>query len=128
MIVLDASVIIAHLDGTDAHHDRATQLLLNLVDEPLAASPVSLAEVLVGPARTGQLDRARSAVDELGVQSLALGDDAPAALALLRAATGLKLPDCCVLHAAEQTGAGVATFDERLAATARGRGVHVRDH
>jgi len=42
-------------------------------------------------------------------------------LARLRAATGLKMPDCCVLLAVETTTARLATFDDRLrkAATAR---------
>jgi predicted nucleic acid-binding protein len=48
-------------------------------------------------------------------------------LAALRAGTGLKLPDCCVLQAAEQAHAGIATFDDRLAAAARELGVDVRD-
>jgi predicted nucleic acid-binding protein len=46
-------------------------------------------------------------------------------LAGLGAATGLKLPDCCVLLAAEQVDGAVATFDDRLAAVARERGVVV---
>jgi predicted nucleic acid-binding protein len=54
-----------------------------------------------------------------------IGDAAPAALAGLRAATGLKLPDCCVLLAAEQVGGGLGTFDDRLATAARERGVPV---
>lgn len=33
MIVLDASVLIAHLDATDAHHDRACELLLLAADQ-----------------------------------------------------------------------------------------------
>ncbi len=57
MIVLDASVLIAHFDADDAHHRRATGLLVSLVDEEFGASPISLAEVLVGPVRAGQLDR-----------------------------------------------------------------------
>lgn len=126
MIVVDASVLIAHLDAADPHHERATALLHDAADEPLVASPVTLAEVLVGPARTGQLDRATSAVDQLGVTAAPLGDDAPIRLASLRAATRLNLPDCCVLLAAEQAQGEVATFDDRLAAAARERGLVVR--
>ena len=29
MIVLDASILIAHLDASDSHHDRAEVLLAN---------------------------------------------------------------------------------------------------
>lgn len=126
MIVLDASVLIAHLDASDAHHDRAFDLLHQLTEEPLAASPLTLAEVLVGPARAGLLDRAAAALHQLEVGSVPLEEDAPVRLAMLRAGTGLKLPDCCVLLAAEQAHATLATFDDRLAAAARDRGLGVR--
>jgi predicted nucleic acid-binding protein len=122
VIVLDASVLVAHLDAEDTHHHRATTLLLDLADEPLAASPLTLAEVLVGPARSGQLDRASAALRQLDVIQVELDQDAPTRLAVLRAGTGLRLPDCCVLLAAEQVQGTVATFDERLAAAARERG------
>lgn len=127
MIVLDACVLIAHLDAGDAHHERAGALLLDVADESLGASPLALAEVLVGPARAGQLDRATAALHQLQVTSVLLGDDAPARLAVLRAGTSLKLPDCCVLLAVEQTHGAVATFDDRLASAARQRGFAVRD-
>lgn len=127
MIVLDASVLIAHLDASDAHHERAGALLLDVADEPLGASPLSLAEVLVGPARAGQLDRATAVLTQLAVTNVRLDEDAPARLAVLRAGTSLKLPDCCVLLAAEQTHGAIATFDDRLATAARERGFVVRD-
>lgn len=127
MIVLDASVLIAHLDDSDSYHDRASALLSEFADEALAASPISIAEVLVGPARAGQLDRATAALAQLDVAALQLDEHAPAALAMLRALTGLKLPDCCVLLVAEQARAGVATFDHRLTTVAREFGVRVHD-
>ena len=118
MIVLDASVLIAHLEVTDAHHQRATEVLFATAGEALGASPVTLAEVLVGPARAGQLDRAAAAIEDLQVEAVPLGADAPARLAALRAETGLRLPDCCVLYAAQTANAALATFDDRLAAAA----------
>lgn len=126
MIVLDASVLIAHLESTDAHHDRASALLSNLTEPSLAASAISIAEVLVGPARAGRLDRAMAALQQLDVTGVALPQDAPVRLAVLRAATRLKMPHCCVLLAAEQLRGGVVTFDERLAAAASERGFVVR--
>ncbi|MGI8574590.1 MAG: type II toxin-antitoxin system VapC family toxin [Egibacteraceae bacterium] len=107
MIVLDASVLIAQLDAEDAHHGRASALLL-------------------GAARAGQLDRATGALRQLKVKSVRLDEDAPMRLAALRADTRLRLPDCCVLLAAEQADGGVATFDDRLAGVARERGFVVR--
>jgi predicted nucleic acid-binding protein len=82
--------------------------------------------VLVGPARAGEVDRATALLHELDVTSVGLLDDAPARLAVLRAGTGLKLPDCCVLLAAEQTRGAVATFDDRLANAATEHGLAVR--
>jgi predicted nucleic acid-binding protein len=127
VIVLDASVLIAHLDGSDAQHERATMLLTDSAGEPLKASLFTLAEVLVGPARARHLDRASAVLDLLHVAAQHLPEDAPRRLALLRAETNLKLPDCCVLLAAEQTDAAVATFDRRLAIAARERGLVARD-
>ncbi len=122
VIVLDASVLIAHLDERDGQHERAVERLLEVAEQPLACSPITLAEVLVGPARHGRLDAARSAVVALGVHEIPFAGDAAAQLASLRVETGLKLPDCCVLLAAQDAGAEVLTFDDKLARAAR----HIR--
>jgi predicted nucleic acid-binding protein len=125
MIVLDASVLIGHLDATDTHHAAATALLAAHADESLRISPVTLAEVLVGPARAGRLEAATGAVDKLAIQVVDLPSDGPARLATLRAAARAKMPDCCVLLAAQQTEGAVATFDDGLAKAARGLGLTV---
>lgn len=121
MIVLDASVLIAHLNERDALHSEAVERLLAVAHEPLSCSPITLAQVLVGPARLGRLDDARAAIATLGVAQVPFAPDAATRLAVLWAETGFKLPDCCVLLAAETVrAAAVLTFDERLArATAR---------
>jgi predicted nucleic acid-binding protein len=124
MIVLDASVLIAHLNAADAYHERATELLER--DDDLTASVISLAEVLVQPARAGLLSRAVSALGDLGVRSVGLNEDGVVRLAVLRAETNLKLPDCCVLLTAEQVQGAVATFDGRLASAAKDLGLLVR--
>ena len=123
MIVLDASVLIAQLDQRDAHHERAAQLLIDTDSEPLGASTISLAETLVAPARVGRLADATEALERLGVRELALGDGASARLARLRIDTGRKLPDCCVLLAAEERGGVVASFDSALVEAADGLGL-----
>jgi predicted nucleic acid-binding protein len=127
MIVLDASVLIAHFDATDAHHDRAGELLLLAANEGrrLGASLITLAEVLVGPARAGRIHQAAAALDQLGVCPMTLPQDAPFRLAALRAATTLKMPDCCVLLAADRLADAIATFDDRLADAARNHGLTV---
>jgi predicted nucleic acid-binding protein len=126
VIVLDASVLIAHLGATDGLHDRAAELLVDAADEVLGASPLTLAEIYVGPARAGKLSRAKKAIRDLGVAGVPLGNDAPERLATLRSTTGLRLSDCCVLYAAEAAGAEVATFDDRLSAAASKLGLTLR--
>ncbi|MBS1844258.1 MAG: PIN domain-containing protein [Actinobacteria bacterium] len=123
MIVLDASVLIAHLDERDAHHERASRLITDTGAEPLGASTITLAETLVGPTRAGRLDDAVAALDRLDVTELQLGNEAPTRLARLRTEVGCKLPDCCVLLAAEERGGAVASFDSALVDAADGLGL-----
>jgi predicted nucleic acid-binding protein len=126
VIVLDASVLIAHLDESDSFHEAATGLLESTADQELAASAVTVAEVLVAPARHGQLDRAVDLLGQLQVRTLPLSENTPRHLAALRSEAGLKLPDCCVLLAAsEAQGAALASFDNRLRSVARSRGLKV---
>jgi hypothetical protein len=71
----------------------------------------------LGYARTSLV--AATAIETLGVAEIPLGADAPARLARLRAQTGLKLPDCCVLLAAQDAAArSILSLDERLVAAA----------
>lgn len=118
MIVLDASVLIAHLDAGDRHHVEARRLLDESAGEPLAASAITLAETLVAPARSGRLTEAEAALRQLGVEELAIGVDSPGRLATLRAGTGLKMPDCCVLLAALDHQATLGSFDSSLLSAA----------
>ena len=114
MIVIDASVIIALLDANDAHHAQAAEVLDDLRD-PLAASALTIAEVLVGPASAGRLTAARSALATLELAAVPIDADAAPRLAGLRVQTGLKLVDCSVLLAAEIAAAStLLTFDDRL--------------
>jgi len=125
VIVLDASVLIAHLDERDAHHDRASRLLGGTGAEPLGASTITLAETLVAPTRAGRLEDVIAALNRLGVAELPLGDEAAAKLAQLRADVGSKLPDCCVLLAAQERAGTVASFDSALVDAAHGLGLSI---
>ncbi|MCZ2404630.1 type II toxin-antitoxin system VapC family toxin [Paenarthrobacter sp. Z7-10] len=123
MIALDASVLIALLETGDQHHQRAREFLSAAVDQPWIINVLTLAEVMVAPARFGRLPLAKAALDSLALRVDAISADQAEALALLRAETGLKMPDVCVLLTALAAGASVATFDDRLASAARSRGV-----
>lgn len=118
MIVLDASVLIAQFDRHDPDHARAERLLDAAAEEVFASSPLTLAEVLVQPTRQGRAHAVHTAINALGLITVPFDDRSPSRLAELRVATRLKLPDCCVLLAAEQAGAALATFDEEVAAAA----------
>jgi predicted nucleic acid-binding protein len=123
VIVLDASVLVAHLDGADRHHAKARSLLEANSGEPLGVSSITLAETLVSPARAGRLGDAEAALQQLGVQELPLGAGAPGQLAEMRATVGLKMPDCCVLLAAQDHKGIIASFDSDLLAAARRLGL-----
>ncbi len=125
MIVLDASVLIAYLDSDDKHHVAAESLLTEAVDDDLAVNPLTLAEVLVVPARDGRLEPTQAALRDLEVDELPFPSDTAVRLARLRASTGLKMPDCCVLLATEDSVATVASFDERLVRAAEARNLPV---
>jgi predicted nucleic acid-binding protein len=128
VIVLDACVVIAHLDAADAHHERAGRLLADLAGQAKTMNVLTRAEVLVSPARSGRRRAAEDILDRLRIGTSELPADAAGRLAEMRAHTGLRMPDCCVLLTAELAGpAELATFDERLAKAATDRGIAVRD-
>jgi predicted nucleic acid-binding protein len=115
VIILDASVLIGHFEPADSHHADATALLKAHLSDSFASSVVTLAEVYVGASRAGQADRLDQLLAQLAIRSLELPAEAALRLGELRATTGLKLPDCCVLYTAERHSAALATFDDTLA-------------
>lgn len=125
VIVADANVLIAAANPADAHHQRARAILLEHGGTGVVLHSLTMAEVLVGPARAGQQEVAHAAYVGAGVRSSPATDPAPDALALVRATTALKMPDACVLATAEHAGAPLATFDARLAREATARGTTV---
>lgn len=125
MIALDASVLIAHLAPQDAHHASATAVLRDAAPGMLMVHMLTLAEVLVGGVRVGRGAVMREDLRAAGIVVAPTDADESLRLAELRASSGLKLPDCCVLDVAVRAGAALATFDGALAAAARQRGVAV---
>jgi predicted nucleic acid-binding protein len=124
VIVADASIAIALGRAGDSHHLAARSLVL---DQPSGwlMHPVTLAEVLVGPARLDDAEGAHARLAALGFRVDLPDAGQPVRLAVLRAQTRLKLPDCCVLDVALQHRTPLATFDRRLREVARSRGVAV---
>ncbi len=128
LAVVDADVLIGHLDSSDARHERADDLLRTLASTGarLRASTITLAEVLVAPAQAGRLSEATAALDRLGVEEVSFGADAAQRLAALRARTGCRLPDCCVLLVASAADVAVlASFDVRVQGAAVALGIEL---
>ncbi len=117
MIVVDASVLIAWLDDRDEHRVDAIDVLASV--ERFVVHPLTLAEVLVHPARGGREGEVRARLAAMGMGVSAQPID-PVGLARVRASTRLKMPDCVVLACAQLHSAEVATFDEALRAAADG--------
>jgi len=125
VIVLDASVLIGHLEPADSHHADAVALFKDNLFESFAASVITLAEVYAGAARASQSDRLRQVLAQLQIESMDLPAAAARRLGELRATTKLKMPDCCVLYTGEQHSAAIATFDDKLAARASDLGLSI---
>jgi predicted nucleic acid-binding protein len=115
LIVLDASVVIAHLDRNDALHDAATRTLVEHAAEDLRLPASAYAESLVDPARSGRLDDAREALHALQLQIIPIDPLVAERAASLRAyERALRLPDALVLACGEVLGAdAILTADRR---------------
>lgn len=126
MIVADASWIIAQRDPHNIHHAAAVRIAQHTMDETIILHPLTLAECLVSPARSGQLEPAAAAL-RAAYQIADIDPGAPLRWARLRAETRLRLPDAIVLDTAVVNGATILiTFDLQLARAAAGRRITVR--
>lgn len=121
---LDAGVIIAFLDGADAHHDAARSALSTSLDgaERLSIAASALAECLVGPARrsTKAVELVRTVIDRLPVSVVHLDEEIATQAAMLRARhRSLKLPDALVIATAEHSSADRLITTDRKWPTAK---------
>jgi predicted nucleic acid-binding protein len=115
---LDADVIVGYFDADDQHHRDAREIVSGA--DALAASVLSVAEAGVHAAHAGRLAELHAGLDAVGLQVVGLDAGSAGALSTLRADACLKMPDTCVLHAAQTLGAeAIGTRDERLGKAAR---------
>jgi predicted nucleic acid-binding protein len=113
LTILDAGVIIAILDSSDAHHAAARETVTQARSrgEELAIPASAYAEVLVGPYRQG--GSAAAKVDEflaaLPARVAPATREVAATAARLRALHGtkLRLPDALVVATAIELGAAL---------------------
>ncbi len=115
LIVLDASVVIAHLDPADPHHEAAVAALADHAAEDVRLPASAYAEALVDPARKGRADVARDKIRALLLGIEPIGEAIAERTAVLRADNpSLRLPDALVIACGEELGAdAVLTTDRR---------------
>jgi predicted nucleic acid-binding protein len=116
-IVLDASAVIALLDGADAHHGRATTDFGQAVErgDALVIPASAYAEAMVHPLRKKRGEVVDGFLDRLGVEVVDLDRAIAREAAALRARhRSLPLPDALVIATARRHGAGLLTYDDRM--------------
>ncbi len=115
--LLDADLLIGALDGNDAHHGRARELLTQWRDDKdvCSVSVVNLTEVLTAPSSdVARLAAAREAIAALGVTVHQPNEAIGVEAARLRGRHPISLPDAYCLASAKHTGSAVASFDEKI--------------
>lgn len=115
-IALDTVALIAYLEDR-APFASYLEPIVESFDVPVVFSAITLAEVLVLPARRGDhvmLERVRSAIAAMPAATVVPFDDAVAVeAALVRATTGLKLPDAAIIATAKVAGALAVVGNDR---------------
>lgn len=122
-IVLDASVLIALWDDSDAHHAWALEFFNSTLTHDLAISALTHAEVMVRPIRNQMLALFDSGIRGLNLQVVPVTGTDSAEMASIRASHGLAMPDSVVVAAARRVEGALATCDRRLAKVARDLGL-----
>lgn len=123
MIVLDAGVLIALNDPTDAHHASVARFLEANADGRLVANGVTIAESLVHVASEGVLGEVLEDYELLGIEALDVAGTSAGLIARIRSETRLRMPDVLVLYTCEREHADLVTTDTALARVATARGV-----
>ena len=115
LIVLDASVLIAHLDPADPVHSQATQTLLEYAADDLRLPASAYAETLVDPARSARLEEAREQIASLQLVIVPIDARLAERAARLRARErSIRLPDALVLACGEELDADtILSADKR---------------
>jgi predicted nucleic acid-binding protein len=115
LIVIDSSVLIAHLDPADALHGPAVVALDERAEDDLRLPASAYAESLVHPARHGQLAAAKQRLASLELAIEPITPSIAERAASLRAGDrALRLPDALVLACGDALDADqVVTADQR---------------
>ena len=125
---LDAGVLIGFLNAEDAHHGSAAKAIGDALSEnqTLAMSASVLAEILVGPSRSGAkaVEVVRNMVATLPIEVVPIDDEIAVTAAGVRARhQSLKLPDALVIATAKEDGADRLVTTDRRWPTAKRLGI-----
>ena len=117
LVVLDAGVVIAALETTDANHAAAIASLGRYANDDVRVPASALAEALVSPCRRGIENEVRQTIENLGFAVVPLDEDIAVLAAALRARhRTVRLPDALVAATGVALEADVVlTTDRRLA-------------
>ena len=117
-LILDANVLIALLDSSDARYEKAVEDVdaADQADRELIVPASAYSEALVAFARVGRLADARTAIAAMGIVVAALSTDIAEYAAELSATHAkLRLGDAVVLATARLLSGELLTYDQRLA-------------
>ncbi|MFN8519509.1 MAG: PIN domain-containing protein [Chloroflexota bacterium] len=120
-LVLDTSVLVAHITGTEVVSPVATRIVDGFITHgrnTAVASALSVGEALVRPAQAGLArEVGLGLLDIPGVQVRSVDFLVAAEAARIRAATALRMPDSVVIATGVLTTSHIlVTNDRRLAA------------
>lgn len=118
-MLVDTSVVIAYLTGTEQTSDLATELFDRFVAtgrNPASLSMITVEEILVRPFRSGSAAVARAEgflrhFADIGL--IAVDYEVAREAARIRAMAGLRAPDAIVLASALVGGANVLVTNDR---------------
>lgn len=114
LAVIDAGALIALCDPADPHHEWAVSVFAETGNYELVMSPLTMAEVMVYPARERSLDRFLKGIKGLGVSIPPIQSSDAEQLAEFRVNSKLKMPDVVVLQLAKSLDAAVITTDRQV--------------
>jgi predicted nucleic acid-binding protein len=120
-VALDADVLIAFLDASDAQHRTAVDVLRPRLagGERLLIAASVYAEILVRPLQRGSDHIVDAFISAIGAQIVPIDRDIARRAAQLRGShSALRLPDALSLATALVVGAEFLTLDRRLGKTA----------
>ena len=121
-VALDADVLIAFLDASDAQHETAVELLRPRLatGQPILIAASVYAEILVHPLQRGSDHAVDAFIDAISATIVPIDRVIARRAAHLRGAhRALRLPDAISLATALVVGAEYVTLDRRLGKIAK---------